>query len=89
MLYGSPDMRACLDIRSAEAEQQVSSLFDGAPPVLVEVRFPGMGVAPDWYLCEDAEDLAAVTARLGAGVEIYLSSVWDLKSTKGGICLKK
>ncbi len=76
-------------IGSTEGQQTISSLFESSPPVLVEVRFPSSGTSPDWYLCEVEEDLHAITKRLSPGAELYLSSVWDLKSSKGTICLKK
>jgi len=55
------------------------------PPVLVEVRFPNMGTASDWFLCEDAVALDAILDRLGPGVEVHLDSVWDLKNPSCGV----
>ncbi len=74
---------------SSEVDTAISALFDHAPPVLVEVRFPCSGTSPDWHLCEDEEDLGAIIERLGPGAELHLSSVWDLKNPKGAICLRK
>jgi hypothetical protein len=71
------------------AKAAISALFANAPPVLVEVRFPNSGTSPDWYLCEEEEELERILERLGPGAELHLSSVWDLKNTKGAICLKK
>jgi hypothetical protein len=51
--------------------------FDEKPPVLVQVRFPKMGTSSDWFLCENAAALDAILDRLGPGVEVHLSSVWD------------
>jgi hypothetical protein len=72
-----------------DAGAAVAALFANAPPVLVEVRFPRAGTAPDWYLCEDPAELEKILERLGQGAEVYLSSVWDLRNSKGAICLRK
>lgn len=71
------------------ARPAVAALFAEKTPVLVEVRFPNMGTSPDWYLCEDEDDLAPVLDRLSAGAIVYLRSVWDLKSVVEPIILKK
>ena len=63
------------EIRSA-----VSALFENAPAVLVEVRFPGCGTSPDWYLCDEQEQLDKILDRLAAGAELHLSNVQDLKN---------
>ena len=63
----------------------VGKLFDEKPPVLVEVRFPNMGTASDWFLCEDAVALDAILDRLGPGVEVHLDSVWDLMNPSCGV----
>lgn len=76
-------------VDNAEARSAISSLFADHPPVLVEVRFPNSGTSPDWYLCEEEEQLDQILERLGPGVELHLSSVWTLKNVKGAICLKK
>jgi hypothetical protein len=57
--------------------------------VLVEVRFPNCATSPDWYLCEEEEELQRLLERLAPGAELHVSSVWDLKNTKGEILLKK
>ena len=82
-------MSKVLMCESIEARQAVSRLFENAPPVLVEVRFPGAGASPDWYLCEEEEQLARIMERLGSGVEVHVSSVWDLKNVKGDLCFRK
>lgn len=69
--------------------ERVAALFADKPPVLVEVRFPGMGTSPDWFLCEDRDELTPILDRLGHGVEIHLHSVWDLTNPVGGVVLKK
>ena len=74
---------------SSEAKAAISKLFENSPPVLVEVRFLRSGTSPDWYLCEEEENLEQILERLGAGVELHLSSVWDLKNIKGEICVRK
>ncbi len=74
---------------STEAKGAVADLFETAPPVLVEVRFPNAGTSPDWYLCEEAEQLERILERLGAGAELHLSIVWDLKNVKEALCLTK
>lgn len=74
---------------STEARAAIANLFNNTPPVLVEVRFPHSGTSPDWYLCEEEEELEQIIERLGPGAELHISSVWDLKNTRGEICLKK
>jgi hypothetical protein len=74
---------------SIQAKAAISKLFENTPPVLVEVRFPHSGTSPDWYLCEEEEQFQQIVDRLHSGVELHLSSVWDLKDTKGGICMRK
>jgi hypothetical protein len=74
---------------NVEANNALSALFSDSPPVLVEVRFPRMGTSPDWYLCNDPQELVEIMNKLGVGVELNLSSVWDLQNPKGEICLKK
>jgi hypothetical protein len=66
----------------------VEKLFDEKPPVLVEVRFPKMGTSSDWFLCEKTAALDAILDRLGPGVEIHLSSVWDLKNPSGTVVFR-
>ena len=66
----------------------IERLFDEKPPVLVEVRFAGMGTSPDWFLCEDAAVLKAILDRLSSGAEIYLSSVWDLKHPASAVAFQ-
>ena len=66
----------------------VGKLFDEKPPILVEVRFPKMGTASDWFLCENAAALDAILDRLGPGVEVHLGSVWDLKNPTGAIVFR-
>ncbi len=80
--------------RAETAENQaiqarIASLFENSPPVLVEVRFPNSATSPDWHLCYDEEQWDRLWERLGPGAELHLSSVWDLKSTKKEICLRK
>ena len=82
-------MSKVLLFTSSEAKAVISKLFENSPPVLVEVRFPHSGTSPDWYLCGEEEDLEHILERLGAGVELHLSSVWDLKNTRGEICVRK
>jgi hypothetical protein len=66
-----------------------ASLFADRPPVLVEARFPNMGTSPDWFLCEDRDDLTPILDRLAPGTEVHLHSVWDLKNPTGGVVLRK
>jgi hypothetical protein len=82
-------MSKVLFCASSEAKRAVAILFDNSPPVLVEVRFSAAGTSPDWYLCDDAEQLEQILDRVSAGAELHISSVWDLKNTKGEICLRK
>lgn len=74
---------------AASTQMEIRRLFDEKPPVLAEVRFPKMGTASDWYLCEDAAAVEAILGRLSSGAEIHLSSVWDLKLTSGAIVIRK
>lgn len=74
---------------SPTPRQAITALFADKPPVLVEVRFPHMGTTPDWFLCEDEDDLGSVLDRLGAGAEIHLHSVWDMKDGSGEVVLKR
>lgn len=73
----------------AATRKEIGKLFADKPPVLVEVRFPKMGTASDWYLCEDGAGVDAILGRLGPGAELHLSSVWDLKSTVAAIVIHK
>ena len=66
-----------------------AALFEQSPPVLVEVRFPGLSTSPDWYLIHDEDELDAIVERLGPQAELHLSSVWDLKNVKGAVRLSK
>ena len=67
--------------------EQVSAVFDEKSPVLVEVRFPGMGTSPDWYFCREEEELDTILSRLGSGAEVHLHSVWDLTDPTGGVVI--
>ena len=78
-----------ISIGSAEGQRMISTLFDNTPPVLVEVRFPKSGTSPDWYLCGAEEELEEIVGRLSPGVELFISSVWDLTNPKGALCLRK
>jgi hypothetical protein len=70
-------------------KERIYTLLENSPPVLVEVRFPKSGASPDWYLCQDREELDEIMDGLGAGAELHISSVWDLQNNKGEICLSK
>ena len=72
-----------------ETKTAISALFDNSPPVLVEVRFTGMGTSPDWYLFEEQGEFEQLLERLSTGTELHLSSVWDLKNTKDSICVTR
>jgi hypothetical protein len=74
---------------SPETRSAVSALFDKAPAVMVEVRFPGCATSPDWYLCDEQEQLDKVLACLAEGAEIRLSNVEDLRNAKGAFCFRK
>ena len=67
----------------------VEALFETKPPVLVEVRFPRMATAPDWYFCQERHELDAVLDRLGPGVELHLHSVWELENTGTPVVMAK
>ena len=71
-----------------EAKTAISALFAEGPPVLVEVRFPRAGSSPDWHLCEDEEELAHILERVAPGVELHISSVWDLKNPSGAVVFR-
>lgn len=72
-----------------EARAAITNLFETAPPILVEVRFPLMATSPDWYLCEEEEQLDQILDRVASGAEVHVHSVWDLKNVKGDFCLRK
>ena len=74
---------------AALARPAISSLFEKGPPILVKVRFPGVATSPDWHLCEEEEELNRIMENLAPGVELRLSSVWDLKNTGEEIYLRK
>jgi hypothetical protein len=82
-------MSQCLELGSVEANNAISALFSDSPPILIEVRFPRMGTSPDWYLCDDPQELVEIVDKLGASEELHLSSVWDLQNPKGELRLKK
>jgi len=69
--------------------EAVERLFATKPPVLVEVRFPQMGTSSDWFLCEDRDELGPILDQLGPGVEVRLSSVWDIQDPTGGVVVRK
>jgi hypothetical protein len=68
---------------------KMRELFDTKPPVLVEVRFPGMGTSPDWYFCREEDELETILSRLSPGVEVHLHSVWDVTDPTGGITVRR
>jgi hypothetical protein len=68
--------------------QQVAALFEEKSPILVEVRFPGMGTSPDWYFCREEEEFESLQHRLGAGVIIHLHSVWDVAGTSSSMMIQ-
>jgi hypothetical protein len=78
------DVSGRKDTRTAAAE-----LFSQRPPVFVEVRFPKMGTAPDWHLLEDDVEFEALLDSLTPSVELWLTSVWDLKVAAGSVCVVK
>jgi hypothetical protein len=68
--------------------EQVVVLFRDRAPVLVEVRFPGMGASSDWYLFESEDELEQLRRRLARGVEVHLASVWDVEMRRGEISFR-
>jgi hypothetical protein len=74
---------------AAVARAAVLRLIEDSPPVLVEVRFPGMGTSPDWHLLEDEVGFDRLWEKLGPGVELHVSSVWDLKNFRGAARLTR
>ena len=82
-------MKRVLLAKSTEAKAAVAGLFENSPPVLVEVRFPNSATSPDWYLFDEDAELEELLDRVGAGAELRLSSVWDLRNLKGEILLRK
>ena len=60
-------------------DSAIARLCESESPVLVEVRFAAMGSAPDWYLCHEKPELDLLRERLGPGIELHLSSVWNLR----------
>jgi hypothetical protein len=82
-------MSAVLAVLSPAAKAAVAALFRDAPPVIVEVRFPGAGTAPDWHLLDDEEAFESLIESLAPGVELRLNSVWDLRSSGNPLCVGK
>jgi len=80
-------MKPTIISSDAESSETVSARFEKAP-VLVEVRFPGMGTSPDWYLCEDEREFRAIRERLAPSVELHLRSVWDLKPSANEVTIR-
>jgi hypothetical protein len=74
---------------ATESRAAIAALFENSPPLLVEVRFPRMGASPDWYLFDDEAEFDQLVDRLASGVEVRVSSVWDLRNPKGEILLQK
>jgi hypothetical protein len=74
---------------STEARSAVAALFQSAPAVLVEVRFPACGTSSEWYFCEVEEQFDKILDRLGHGAELHVSNVLDLKNSKGAACFRK
>ena len=74
---------------SAEVRSAVSALFENAPAVLDEVRFPGCGTSPDWYLYDDQDQFEKLLDRCAPGVELHLSNVEDLKNSRGDVWFRK
>ncbi len=74
---------------SPEGRAAITGLFDREAPILVEVRFPGCGTSPDWHLCEEEEQFNDVLDRLGAGAEVRLVSVWQIKTLPGELIVRK
>jgi len=72
---------------SPEGERAISSLFEKAGWVLVEVRFPD--VSSDFYLCETLEDLHKCLEKVAPGIPILLSDVDDLVNSKGALRLAR
>lgn len=75
--------------KASDYKQLLEGLFTRANHVLVEVRFPGMAVGPDWYLIEEEEELKPILDRLGPGTQVFLHNVLDLKNSKDPICVQK
>jgi hypothetical protein len=73
----------------ATARAAAAALFAEKPPVLIEVRFPHMGTAPDWFLCDDVTELDPILDRLAPGAEVRLSSVWDLTNLAGPVVVRR
>lgn len=69
--------------------EQVSALFRDRAPVLVEVRFPRMGTSSDWYLFDSDDELEQLNRRLAPGVEIHLTSVWDVRPQQTGVTIRR
>jgi hypothetical protein len=82
-------MSQVLSLENTETKSAISAFFAEAPPMLVEVRFPSSGTSPDWYLCEEEEQLEQILEHLAPGAELDLNSVWALRKARGEICLKK
>ena len=74
-------------LASILTREEVSALIATKPPVLIEVRFPKMGASSDWQLVEDLKEFDALWSRVAAGVELRVTSVWDLPEAPATLTL--
>ena len=72
-----------------ENRAAITQLFEQKGPVLIEVRFPRMAAAPDWFFCETAAEFDPIRDRRGTGAELALHSVWDLNNRSHPIELSR
>ena len=70
-------------------DAKVEAMFASKPPILVEVRFPRMATSPDWYLCNNSSEFDSIWEKLGAGVEVRLHSVWDLRDSERPLSISR
>jgi hypothetical protein len=82
-------MAKLMSAASPKGHEKVHHLFEAGGPVLVEVRFPGGILSPDWFLIECEEEFDALLARLNDPATLHVSRVWDLTNPTGAVCLKR
>jgi hypothetical protein len=74
-------------LASVSTREEVSALIATRPPVLIEVRFPKMATSSDWHLVDDLKAFDALWSHVAAGVELHVTSVWDLPEAPATLAL--
>lgn len=75
--------------RVTGTREEALELLESRGPLLVEVRFPRMGTSSDWFLLDSEEEFDALWQRLARGVELHLTSVWDVEARRGKVAVAR